>query len=85
MHIYLEKNDELFSKYDEETHERYTLEMYNADDAAENGEEASCTKKVSFMNLPSMDKIKEVIGNAGCNTFEITHTVEKVERYERKT
>ncbi|MEK4006524.1 hypothetical protein [Paenibacillus sp. FSL H3-0333] len=71
----------MFSKYDEETYESYVLEMYMAEDVAANGEEATSTRRKHFDVLPSMDKIEEAVQTVGCDTFEITHITEKVERY----
>jgi hypothetical protein len=74
----------LITKYDEETHEYYTLEMYKVEDVAEHGEEAESTRKEHFNVLPSMEKIEEVVKSVGCDTFEVTHATEKVERYSIK-
>lgn len=75
------KGETMEKKYDEEIREHYELEMYDVEDVAENGEQASSIRKAYFDNLPPMDKIEEVIKGNGCDTFEITHVTEKIIRY----
>jgi hypothetical protein len=70
------------NKYDEETREYVTLEMFNSFEVVTYGKHAISTQKTYHVSLPSPEIIaREVKGN-GCDTFEITHVTEKIVRYQ---
>ncbi|MOA49531.1 hypothetical protein D3C78_1724210 [compost metagenome] len=70
------------NKYDEETREYMTLEMFNSIEVAVHGEQAVSTRKSYHETLPSPDIIAREVKNNGCDTFEVTHVTEKIVRYQ---
>ncbi|WP_336761314.1 hypothetical protein [Paenibacillus sp. USHLN196] len=68
-------------QYDEETHEYLILEKMNADEVALNGDEAE-TVMTYHEELPSPDIIAEEVKRSGFDTFEVTHIIETIKRYQ---
>jgi len=68
-------------KFDEEIYSYFKLEMYNAEDIAENGDNSSKFERGEYDQLPSPEIIAEQVKKRGFDTFEVTHVTEVVKRY----
>lgn len=70
------------TKYDEEEYTYYKLEMFNSLDVAEKGKESET--RIGYyeeQELPSPELIAKEARKHGYDSFEVTHTTDRVYRY----
>lgn len=68
-------------KYDEETREYLTLQMFNSEEIALHGNYAVSSRITYHEELPSPEIIAKSVKSNGCDTFEVKHVTEKISRY----
>ncbi|MFE8701147.1 DUF3850 domain-containing protein [Cytobacillus sp. FJAT-54145] len=72
---------DILEPFDQESDIRFDVHAYKAMEIAEGTAEPTFVKGYTMKTMPSVESIREMVQQAGFDTFEITVTNETVKRY----